>query len=252
MGRWLDEPDSEAAESLGEGLGLPDLPSSDGYGTPELEVTADEEAAWTPELGFPDSTQSVRLWVDGSRRLTKVVISNKWRERAQGTSLSSMFDEAFLLAMAQLPDEASPWQPVVDGTDPEPISNEPLTWEAVLATLREVDRLNAKVEELNARPPDEVEQHRWVGDESVGVSDNRMVSVTLDLYGHTRKVDFNEHWLHQSRVSEVCDAVMQAHRQAYSLWQPPTFVPGEHAAVAREAHRLTQQTMALMRQGGTR
>jgi hypothetical protein len=30
------------------------------------------------------------IWVDDDKRLTKVRISNRWRDRARGTSLSSM------------------------------------------------------------------------------------------------------------------------------------------------------------------
>ncbi len=252
MSMWLDEPDSEALDGLGGGLGLPTYPSADGLGSGDDAPVAEGDEDWSPDQGYPDSSQSVRLWVDADRRLTKVVISNKWRERAKGTSLSSMFDEAFLLATAQLAEESDPWEPPAASAARDPDGVPPLTWDAVLDALREVDVLNAKVEALRAKPDDEVRPNRWVGEETVGASDNRMVQVTLDRYGHTRQVQFNEPWLMQSRVSEVCECVMQAHRQAYAAYQPPTFEPGEHAELALEAQRLSQQTMALMRQGGYR
>lgn len=253
MSMWLEEPDAEASDSLGAGLGLPHLPTvTEGVeGSDEVDALVDEGEDWTPAQGYPDSSQSVRIWVDDEHRLTKVVISNKWRDRAKGTSLSSMFDEAFLLATAQLGDGDAIAMPQDLDTEPEPQSGEPLSWDGVLEALRRVDEFNAAVAELEAKPEEEVVPSRWVGAEAVGSSQNRMVQVTLDIHGHTRQVQFNEGWLLQSRVSEVCDAVMQAHQQAYADYQPPTYEQGDRMRLAIEGHRLTQQTMSLMRQGGT-
>ncbi len=255
MSMWLDPPDPDAEDGLGAGLGLPhDTPSAEGHDTDDLLAPVGDGEDWTPEQGYPDSSQSVRIWVDDARRLTKVRLSNRWRERAKGTSLASMFDEAFLLASAQIGDESSALMPadlMGDSTiDDEPV--EALSWDAVAAALSRVDELRSRMAELDAKPADQIEPSRYVGAEAVGLSDNRMVEVTLDLHGATRRITFNDPWLNQSRVTEVCDAVMQAHRAAYAAYQPPTFEIGDEMKLALEAHRLSRQTLALMRQGADR
>ncbi len=253
MSMWLDPPDADAADGLGAGLGVPfDAPAAEGMDSEDLLAPLGDDVPWTPDQGYPDSSQSVRIWVDEDRRLAKVRISNRWRERAKGTSLSSMFDEAFLLATAQLGDESTALMPAdADaGSKPEPV--EPLSWDSVFDALRRADEIQAKYAELDAKPQDEVRQSRWTGSEAVGVSDNRMVQVTLDLHGMTRQVQFQETWLQQSRVSEICDAVMQAHRAAYAAHQPPTLEHGDYMVLAIEAHRASEHVMAVMRQEGNR
>ncbi len=253
MSMWLDPPDAAADDGLGAGLGLPySTTGAEGSDSDDLFVPVGEGETWSPDQGYPDSSQSVRIWVDENKRLSNVHISNRWRDRAKGTSLSSMFDEAFLLATAQLADDESGVLPADLDTQPEPTSTEPLTWDSVDEALKRIDQLQAKMAALEAKPEAEVEPSRWVGAEVVGDSNNRMVQVSLDIHGRTKQVHFNEPWLMQSRVSEVRDCVMQAHQAAYKAFQPPTFEYGEHMRLAVEAHRLTEQTMALMRQGGTR
>lgn len=258
MSMWLDPPDGDAEDGIGAGLGLR-YPAADGDVT-DLEdafAPVGDGEPWTPDQGYPDSSQSVRIWVDGNKRLTNVHVSNRWRERAKGTSLSSMLDEAFLLANAQVADaglvDVEGGEAPADLDDgPTVEASEPLTWDAVYEALHRVDELQTRVAAVEAKPEDQIEPSRWLGTEAVGTSHNRMVQVTLDIHGLTQQVVFNEPWLLQSRVSEVRDAVLQAHEAAYAAFVPPTFQPGEHSRLADDAGRLTQQAMALMRQGEPR
>ena len=85
MSMWIDE-------TSGDGLTdqLPATGDDQSHPDDDLLVPTGAGEEWTPDQGYPDSSLSVRIWVDDDRRLTKVRISNRWRDRARGTSLSSM------------------------------------------------------------------------------------------------------------------------------------------------------------------
>jgi len=225
----------------------------DGTGSDDLLVPTGAGEEWTPDQGYPDSSLSVRIWVDDDRRLTKVRISNRWRERARGTSLSSMFDESFLLANAAHGSSTPPGSPVAA----ERVPTDALSWDSLDAILAETRRLAHQAEALDQLPPDQVTPNRWVGATVEAFSTNQMVAVRLSIHGRTEKVAFAEPWLRQARVAEVCDAVLEAHRAAYARFVPPVFEPGDRQRLADAFARLQNQSMALLGtpptpQGGSR
>lgn len=207
-----------------------------------LEIPQQGDSGWTPGDGYPDSTGSVRIWVDDDLRLTKVVVSNRWRERRRGTSLSSMFDEAFLLAHARLGVASDPVIPR-EGKTPT------LSAEALSEFQEQSFEAAEEAARLDALPADEVRPSRWQGTPVEGVSNNRMVTARLNLFGHTEQTLFDEEWLAQSRVSQLCEAVMEAHQDAYSRFQPPVFEPGERELLAQRFDRLSSDLLAMIKQG---
>jgi hypothetical protein len=247
MSIWMDE-------SAGDRVDEPLTAEVD-----EADTAADDLLApigageqWTPEQGYPDSSLSVRIWVDENLRLTKVRISNRWRDRAKGTSLSSMFDEAFLLANATIGSSAPP---VTATTEPFE-GSATLSWESLDEVLAETVRLNEESARLDALPYHEVAANRWLGNRVEGLSSNQMVAVLLSLHGHSERIAFSEQWLRQARVSEVCESVMEAHRSAYAQFVPPVFEPGDRQRLADRYSRLAERSKALMGdqapQGGSR
>lgn len=245
MSTWMDE-------SVGDGYEM-SAPDDAETATDELLAPIGAGEQWTPEQGYPDSSLSVRIWVDDDKRLTKVRISNRWRDRAKGTSLSSMFDEAFLLANATLASSAPPRSAASAQAGQAPA----LSWDSLDAILAESARLDQEAARLDALPPEQVVPNRWLGSQVEGLSANQMVAVLLSIHGRTERVVFSEQWLRQARVSEVCEAVMEAHRQAYARFVPPVFEAGDHQRLADAYARLQDQSMALLggrpaQQGGPR
>ncbi len=208
----------------------------------DLLAPTGASAEWTPDQGYPDSSRSLRIWVDDDKRLTKVRISNRWRDRARGTTLSSMFDEAFLLANATLGSSVLPVEDAPD--DGEPVGA--LSWDSLDAILAETTRLAKEAAEMDELPRGQVVPNRWIGSPVEAYSSNQMVAVRLSLHGHTEKVTFSEQWLRQARVAEVCDAVIETHRAAYAELVPPVFEPGDRQRLADHYARLQQQSMALV------
>ena len=249
MSMWTQQP---SGDGLTDQLTTTGEDESD-LGTDDLLVPTGAGEEWAPDQGYPDSSLSVRIWVDDDKRLTKVRISNRWRDRARGTSLSSMFDEAFLLANATLGSSVPPGDDVREGGDSEGA----LSWDSLDAILAETARLDEEAALLDQRPPEQVVPNRWVGAPVEAYSANHMVGVRLSSHGRTEKVAFSEQWLRQARVAEVCDAVLEAHRAAYAQFVPPVFEPGDRQRLAERYARLQNQSMALLAarptpQGGSR
>jgi DNA-binding protein YbaB len=237
MTMWVD--DQDQGDLSGPATGPEDEPTTDD----DLLAPVGGAEEWTPEQGFPDSSMTVRIWVDADKRLTKVRISNRWRERAKGTTLSNMFDEAFVLATAAL---GTLFPTAERSPDTEP--NESLSWESlddVVAGIAEVSREQAA---LDADPASEMPS-RWVGAPVEGHSANRMVAVRLSLHGRVEKVAFSDAWLNQSRVSEVCAAVMEAQAAALARFVPPVYEPGDRERLADRFRRLEERSAALLRRG---
>lgn len=243
MSTWTDD---SASDGPIDPIGLSE--DGDALAPDDLLVPMGAGEEWTPDQGYPDSSLSVRIWVDDDKRLTKVRISNRWRERAKGTSLSSMFDEAFLLANATLGSATPPMSGVPDDGS----TSDPLSWDSLDAILAETTRLAAQAAALDRLPPDEVTPNRWVGAPVEAHSANQMVAVRLSIHGRTEKVAFSEQWLRQARVAEVCDAVLEAHRAAYAQFVPPVFEPGDRQRLADAYARLQYQSMALIAAPPTR
>ena len=236
MSIWMGESADDRVDEP-----LADIDEAD-PGTDDLLAPVGAGEQWTPEQGYPDSSLSVRIWVDENLRLTKVRISNRWRDRAKGTSLSSMFDEAFLFANASIGSSTSP---VTAPASPDQASAT-LTWQSLDEILAETVRLNQEAARLDALPYAEVVPNRWVGNRVEGLSANQMVAVLLSIHGRTERIAFSEPWLRQARVAEVCEAVMEAHRSAYAQFVPPVFEPGDRQRLADRFGRLREQSQALL------
>lgn len=239
MSIWSDESGSDAFdpnESFGEGSEYE--PEESGIEQPQPTAST-----WTPADGYNDSTGCVRIWVDDNRRLTKILISNRWRERSRGTSLSSMLDEVFLMAQARIAVGAQ------FAHEPEPERVPPLSWEALAELQQQSFEIAEESARLDALPPDQVQENRWEGTKVEGVSSNRMVRARLNIFGLTEQVTFDSAWLNQSRVSQVCESVMEAHRDAYARYREPVFQPGDREQLAARSDRVQASLMAMMKHG---
>lgn len=236
MGMWSDPTDAFAP-------GLTDGGPVEAFSDVGVDVPRAGGSGWTIADGFPDTTGSLRIWVDDDRRLIKVLVSNRWRERAKGTTLATMFDEAFLLAQARLGVPPAPSVP------PEPRTVPTLSWEALAELQEQSFEIAEEEKRLGGLSEDEIRPNRWVGTPVQGVSENQMVTVSLDIFGLTEHVRFDDLWVAQSRVSQVCDGVMEAHQDAYSRFRPPVYEYGDRERLARRSEALSGSLLAMVKQG---
>lgn len=245
MSVWSDDSGDDIFDPSAPFQSAP-APSTDGVEPAPEVADIDPNVPWSPAQGYPDSTGSVRVWLDENRRLTQVRVSNAWRDRARGTTLSSMFDEAFLLAQAQAGQAVDPPKdPMAD----LPATKTTLSWDSLEALNERAERLDEEYERIDRLPEDQIKQSAWVGTPVEGSSENRMVTVRLNLYGLTEQVVFEETWLKGSRVSQVIDGVMEAHQAAYAAFVPPQFELGDRERLAVQAANVRDEAMAVIRRG---
>lgn len=207
-----------------------------------------EEAAgeWTSAHGFPDTRRAVRIWVDeDTRRLKRVRLSTRWRDRLGNHRLEDAFAEAFFLANARVGDVPVLTPPAIEVPDGDPT----LTWEDQPRLLERIEELVERSVELQNRP---AEQIRWADFQGTAVSASSAhghVSVTLSLAGLTDSVEFDKAWLRQARMGEIAEAVQNAHERAYARYEPPVFIPGEHEELARDLAAARGALRSIMSKG---
>lgn len=204
-----------------------------GMGTDPIDDDDDDDLAgeWQPAHGFPDTRRAVRIWVDeDTRRLRKVRLSTRWRDRLGTAKLDDAFAEAFFLANARVGDVPNLTVPPIEPgpTDPD------LTWEDHARVSEQIQVLLERATALANRPADEIRWADFDGTPATGSSSRGTVTVTLSLAGLTDSVKFDKTWLSKARMGDVAEAVMQAHERAYANYRPPVFVPGDHEELAAE------------------
>lgn len=209
----------------------------------EVEASDDE---WEHAQGFPCTRRAVRIWVDEeTRRLTRVRLSTRWRERTAGRQLADSFTEAFFLANARvgnnLPSAVLP--------TPEPSPDLQFSWENFQDLQERAAELMERSDELAQRPPHEVRWADLSGNRVSALSSNGHVRVTLGLGGLTETVEFSTTWLQKARITEIADSVMSAHHKAYERYVPPVFIPGEHEELAAELAQVQADMQAMMARG---
>lgn len=223
----------------------------DGFGAPAKEFSTDDEAElystdrnngpWTPEFGFNDPTAMVRVWVDEDQVINKVRINPAWREKIKDAGrLQQAFGTIFLQINNYY--RPSPDSIVVESDQRE--AREPLSWDSMMRIHREHERLQQEFEALGPES-----SGTWQGQETMGSSKKNHVQITLDLHGKLARIVIDPKFLEQSRVKEVSDAVIQAHRAAHDAYQPATYEPGERDRVMDELQDNRLELLAMMRRG---
>lgn len=216
------------------------------YVAPEADDDpADEfEGQWHFEQGFPDARRAVRIWLDEeSRRVKRIRLSPRWRERLAGRSLDEAFAEAFFLGNARLGDGSLIQEPEA----PESQGDPTLTWADYGRLVARMDELVERSDELFARAPEDVRWADYRGSQSTASSANGKVTVTLSLAGLTESVHVDRAWADKARMSDITDAVLTAHEKAYAKYVPPVFVPGEHEELALELAEARADLQSIMR-----
>lgn len=190
-----------------------------------------------------DASGAVHVWLDDEQRVARLRVSNRWRERLKDASLADT-----LVSLV------GGYQPM-SGVDlsleqaSEPVDPRPLSSEALDALLERTLELDDKRAKLAQRSPDEVTPTRMEGASVEGRSANRMVSVTLAAHGATIAVTLDDDWLPRAKAEDLGNAVMEAYRDAYAQWRPPTVALGDWARLAAEGDLLQREAMAMLARG---
>jgi DNA-binding protein YbaB len=210
---------------------------------PVDEENTEIGGTWHFSHGFADSRQAVRIWVDEStRRLERVRVSGRWRERLAGRSLSDAFGEAFFLANIRFGESRN-----LEYPEPAAVESDYTgTFEQLLEHLAELDD---RMAELESRAPENVRWADFAGEQVRYTGPGGRVTVTLSLAGLTESVELNRDWLASADPGHIADQVLAAHQKAYERYVPPTFVPGEREELAAEFAKAQAALHSLMSKG---
>ena len=206
-----DEPAGHDDEP--QDAGDADLLAPPSFGGPEdAEAFTDEG-----DGGISDPDKIVRLWFDDGQ-LSKVRLSPVWFRRITGSdTLENHFRQALLVANVRV-------AKVPEG-EPEPDDEYP---DVDFSGLPDFDDRSfaaymALVEEFNAQWDEAIAAADGAAAPEVTPTVGRVkgVTVTLDRAGRASEVAFDEKWLDDAQVGQICNAVVAAAQDAYSRYSPP-------------------------------
>lgn len=237
MTTWPDEGGDSELDVLDPTAGIggleeadptaPPAAADDATGPTGATVSEDWAVGDVPEGSTEhDFFDVVRIWLTpDERRLAKIRITNRWRERLRkGPPLANVLTGAFRLHQKRTGGRhtlqfAPGAQQTNERIDQAFLDN----WFSTLLETRDrIARLDSDPDASRAA------QGRWIGEPTVGRNRSGTVEVTLGRGALTQRVSLDQDWLKTTRVSEICDAVQQAHDAAYENFVEPQYEPGEY------------------------
>lgn len=253
MTQWSELEDIVTEEEFDEYDPLAPMVTTDDPTAAELETDqlSDplDSGPWSPDKGFQDGAQVLRVFVDEDKHIVKVRMSPNWRERitkvnpkaSEAEGLSKAFRTTFI-QIAVL--DAGSVDQSDEELDNDREAKEPLTWDAINKTIQ---ASRSVAEQLDALGDGGFGQFQ--GQETVGTAEGNKVRLTLGVRGFAENVEFDPAWLDESRVKQVCDAVVAAYANARERFVPPTYVPGERDGLLEQQRDLRNEMLAMMRRG---
>lgn len=177
------------------------------------------------------------LWLTPEGRLAKIRISNRWRERCGKTPLGTMLIAGFKLRQKEASGNGSIGldSQLVDTTEPVDQTFLARWFDTILETQRQEAKLDAD---------GGVEKHggKWVqSSDNRGSAAQGKVTVRLGKGARTTAITIDEEWARKTRVSELCDAIQEAHDDAYARFEEPVYQPGEYGRLGIEMATLDEE-----------
>lgn len=236
-----DEPERPA----GLGMIAPEAPAdqdeSEPAPSPEPAEVGLDDPNWTPEHGFADPSDAIRIWADDDGGLARVRLAIGWRTRLRELTLDEALTGCFEAMNDYFHPDAELPVPEEQAADP---AHDMMGWE-LLAEIR--DQQLGMLEKLSQLTAD-VPSH-WVGSEAVGDDWDDSVAVRLDVLGHPVAAAFVADWLAKASNHDITIGIMGAYRKARSRHVPPTVQWSEHAKLGQQAQRLRLGIHQAMRGG---
>jgi len=239
---WIDDEDEDfLTAGFGAAAEADDSAEQTDLADQEHAEPALDEASWEPSAGFPDPSNSIRIWADEDGNLTKIRVSLSWREKLQG-SLSDAFNVTLMYL--------NNWYRVARldfSVDDGPAVHTTRQFSA--DALREVQQ---RIEQLDARLAQlPVEDEQKFDGASVSASDyDGAVKMTLDLHGYPSSVYIEQKWAEEeANASAISRSVMNCYRWARAKWRPPTQAVSERGQLRQEREQLSRELLAMMSNG---
>lgn len=191
------------------------------YSSGQTEEPEEEDAG---DGGFSDEDRLVRVWLEDGR-LVKNRISPVWFTKlGPKDSLQNHFREALMMASldrAAQERDAEQSEPAGPMEDLAALPDEVRAiFESLPFTLDTIEAVGAVAEELGQQyeAAVEAEQSAWAPRSFSGRSQG--VTVTVDEWGNTSEVDFDEQWLDQAQVGSLVTHVQHAADRAHEKYVP--------------------------------
>lgn len=241
MTNWsLQDEDSFDFSDPNEAAGTP-APAT---GSAEPKDAAGDTETGEVDLSeaISDDSGAVHVWFDEEHRVQHVRLSNRWRERLKDSKL----EVALRLALHQGQFQLRAFPSV--SADPVDAPSA-LSADAVERLSERASEVLDKQRKLEAGEPAGVTSSYWKGEQIDGTSQNRMVTVTLDIHGDTAKVGFDQDWLTSVKAADLGQAIVEAHEDAYSRWTRPDAVMGEFGVLAAQHLQIRDEALAMLKRG---
>ncbi|AQP50665.1 hypothetical protein [Tessaracoccus flavescens] len=191
------------------------------YSSGQTEEPEEEDEG---DGGFSDEDRLVRVWLEDGR-LVKNRISPVWFTKlGPKDSLHNHFREALMMASldrAAQERDAEQSEPAGPMEDLAALPDEVRAiFESLPFTLDTIEAVGAVAEELGQQyeAAVEAEQSAWAPRSFSGRSQG--VTVTVDEWGNTSEVDFDEQWLDQAQVGSLVTHVQHAADRAHEKYVP--------------------------------
>lgn len=251
MSGWIDDQDDDEFLSANFGRATADSAADldDGHPDAAKKAVSDgeptpDDGEWNPSHGFPDPSNTIRIWTNDDGELTKIRVSLSWQERLKGSSIGDAFNVTLMFI--------NNWYrvgrltaPVTDLTALGATApRQELSWEALSKYQQAVAELDAQLAELPPGPT-----HLIEGQEVSASDYEGAVKLTLDIDGYPKHVYIEDAWAqHEANASGIARAVMNCYRWAKAQWRPPSEELTERGQLLAEKERLGQQLFAMLPQ----
>ncbi len=235
--RWYDElaeDEVPAAPRFAAGPGTDEFveDSEDGLAAAGFGA-AEEPVEWTPEQGFSDPLNVVRVWPDPAGGLARVRFSLSWRSRLAGRPLGESVTVAFMLMNNYLHAYTSP---VFD--EELPVVTRAPSAERVAKINQRWAEIDAELAELD---PAEFPGYREVWEPAMGTDCGNGVGVWLDRSGRAAVARFNDGWLRTTNGRALAGGVMSSYRRARAGYRRPVRALDRRGELLAERHRLMHE-----------
>ena len=198
---------------------------------------AEEDEDWSPEKGFPDPTNAVRIWVDEQGLPIKVRVSLSWREKLRNGALGEAVTQCCLLI--------NHFHHIYGQDDPTRVPTEqpakPLSPAERAELMAEFDDLAAQLGELE---PGSYRTSTQTWQPAVGTDFENGVLVQLDATGRPAFAKFDPKWLATANSKELSTGILSAFKKARANYRPPEVQLTGEGELLQRLNQLSARLLA--------
>lgn len=226
----VDDSDETATELVAD-ADAPDEDDGAALGSPE----------WTSEHGFPDATNSVRIWVGTDGLPERVRVSRNWKEKLGDAELGAAVTSVFIAINHHYRMGSDVELPELDGSDdalPYSVENERellAQWREAITKFQAYDLTNDLIVRYTERDP------------ITGSDFEDGVVITVDDNGFPSYAQFDPEWIKDATHRELSQGILFACKQAVRKFTPPEVEVGEAGRALQRVQYYQKQYEAMLR-----